>query len=146
MLVIAIGNPLRQDDGVALAVAQALHARRGLDVRTVHQLLPELAESLSNASSVVFVDARRGGPHGCVLRERVVAAEEAWGGTHALDPARLVGLCRFLYGRAPEASVVSITGGRFGFGDELSEPVRRAVPAAVRFVLRARPRMGRRRR
>jgi Ni,Fe-hydrogenase maturation factor len=72
----------------------------------------------------------------------VTASAEAWTGTHGLDPARLLGLCRSLYGRAPVASVVSIAGEHFGFGDELSGPVRRAVPAAVRSVLRARFRTG----
>ena len=145
MLVIAIGNPLRQDDGAGLAVAHALEARRDLRVRTVHQLMPELADTLRDEVSVVFVDAARGGPPGQVCRAPVRANCEAWTGTHGLDPARLLGLCRSLYGRAPEASVVSIAGEHFGFGDELSETVRRAVPAAVRSVLRARPRGGSRR-
>lgn len=145
-LVIALGNPLRQDDGVGLAVAQALRGRGRLDVRVVHQLLPELAESLSRAPLVVFVDARRGGPPGGVKRERVVGDRRDWSGSHVLDPARLIGLCRSLYGRAPEAWAVSISGQQFGFGDDLSEPVRRAVPAAVRFVLGAQPGDGRTRR
>ena len=142
MLVIAFGNPLRQDDGVGLAVARALEARRDLRVRTVHQLMPELAEALRDESCVVFVDAERGGPPGRVRRARVTASAEAWTGTHGLDPARLLGLCRSLYGRAPQASVVSIAGEHFGFGDEVSEPIRRAVPAAVRSVLRAQSRTG----
>ncbi len=142
VLVIAFGNPLRQDDGAAFAVAKALEARRGVEVRQVQQLMPELAEPLSTANRVVFVDAGRGGPPGRVRRERVVASTEAWTGTHGLDPARLLGLCRSLYGRTPQASVVSIAGQCFGFGDELSDPVRRAVPTAVRSVLRARPRDG----
>jgi len=145
MLVIAFGNPLRQDDGVGLAVARALEVRGGVDVRAVHQLMPELADALQHASSVVFVDAGRDGPPGRVRRSRVRASATAWTGSHGLDPARLLGLCRSLYGSAPEAAVVSITGERFGFGDELSEPVRRAVPAAVRSVLRSGSRRGGRR-
>ena len=137
MLVIAFGNPLRQDDGAGLAVGRALEHTRGVEVRRVHQLMPELAETVSRATCVVFVDARRGGPPGGIRREPVVATAAAWTGTHGLDPGGLLGLCRFLYGRAPRACVVSISGERFGFGDELSERVRSAVPAAVRSVLGA---------
>jgi hydrogenase maturation protease len=135
VLVIAFGNPLREDDGAAWAVAEALEGRHGLDVMRVHQLTPELAEVVSTASRVVFVDAARGEAAGEVRRQQVTAADEAWTGTHTLDPARLLALCRALYGRAPRASVVSIAGARFGFGSELSPAVRRAVRAAARRVL-----------
>ena len=56
MLVIAFGNPLRQDDGVGLAVARALEARGGVDVRAVHQLMPELAD---DTPTCVFRRVRR---------------------------------------------------------------------------------------
>lgn len=136
-LVIAFGNPLRQDDGVAWEVARALEARPRLDVRIVHQLVPELAWAMSDADTVVFVDADRAGHAGQVKRETVLAADPLGAGPHALDPARLLGLCRSLYGRVPQTSVVSIAGARFGFGDGLSEEVRLAVPTAVQQVLHA---------
>jgi hydrogenase maturation protease len=136
-LVIAFGNPLRQDDGVAWEVARALESQPGLDVRTVQQLVPELAWAMSDADTVVFVDAARAGRAGHVKRETIVAADPMGAGAHALDPARLLGLCRSLYGRAPTTSAVSIAGARFGFGEALSEPVRRAVPSAVREIVTA---------
>ena len=142
MLVIAFGNPLRQDDGASFAVAEALGHCPGVDVMRVHQLMPELAATLRDASRVVFVDARRDGPPGRIRREPVVASPSPWTSTHGLDPARLLGLCRTLYGRAPLACIVSIAGECFGFGNDLSERVRRAVPAAVRSVLLSREKTG----
>lgn len=62
-LVIAIGNPLREDDGAGPAVAARLVERGVLregdtDIVCVHQLLPELAERIAAARVVIFVDAR----------------------------------------------------------------------------------------
>jgi hydrogenase maturation protease len=138
VLVIAYGNPLREDDGVGWVVAEALTQCPGLEVHAFHQLLPELAETLSRAACVVFVDARRDGAPGEVRCKPVRAREGAEGFTHCLDPGRLLGLCRRLYGRSPQAALVSVVGARFGFGHELSAEVRRAVPEAARAALRAR--------
>jgi hydrogenase maturation protease len=136
-LVIAYGNPLREDDGVAWAVAAALEGRPGLEVRTVHQLVPELAEALRGAATVVFVDADRNGPAGRVRRRLLAGSGSPGPLGHALDPARLLGLCASLYARAPRATLVSVAGARFGFGGSLSRAALRAVPAAVRKVLEA---------
>jgi len=134
-LVIAFGNPLRQDDSVGWAVAEALMGRPGVELRRVHQLLPELAEPLSRATDVVFIDARRGVPSGEVRRERLAPASTTWTGTHSLGPEALLGLSLRHYGRAPEAVLVSIGGARFGFGEDLSPEVRDAIPQAVSCVL-----------
>ena len=135
MLVIAYGNPLRQDDGAGWAVGAALALRPGVEVLSVHQLLPELAEFLMHEPTVVFVDARRDGTPGEVRGELVSPRDVSWNGSHGLDPGVLLGLCRRLYGDAPEAFLITIAGERFGFGSDLSDPVRRAVPEAVRRVL-----------
>jgi hydrogenase maturation protease len=145
-LVIACGNPLRQDDGVGWAVAAALSGRRDVEIETVHQLLPELAEPLSRASFAVFVDARRGGPTGEVRRTSISPSSHVWSGAHSLGPEALLGLCQRCYGRAPEAVLVSVAGSRFGFGEDLSPEVRDAVPGAVSRILGGQPVPGRGRR
>jgi hydrogenase maturation protease len=134
-LVVAYGNPLRQDDGVGWAVAAALSGRDDVEVRTVQQLLPEMAEALARAAFVVFVDARRGGEPGLVEQAAVTPAWTTWTGAHSLRPEELLGLCRRYYGRAPEAVLVSVAGERFGFGEELSPAVRAAIPRVVEDVL-----------
>ena len=135
-LVIALGNPLREDDGAGWAVARALRRAGDLRVLVVHQLTPELADEVSRADAVVFVDARRGGPAG-ELRTVAVSPEGAFaehGLTHVLDPATLLRYAQVLYGRAPKAWLVSIAGERFGLGDTLSGSVERTVPAAARRI------------
>jgi hydrogenase maturation protease len=135
-LVIAYGNPLRQDDGVGWAIAETLtHHHPAVELETVHQLVPEQAERLSRASFAVFVDARRGGAAGEVQRTVVRPAADAWTSGHLLGPEQLLGLCQRYYGRAPEAVLVSVSGARFGFGADLSPEVVRSIPRAVRCIL-----------
>src|ERR1044072_3449496 len=58
-LVIGYGNELRGDDGVGPRVARAVQQLSLPHVRVLvqHQLTPELAEDISRARAVVFVDA-----------------------------------------------------------------------------------------
>ena len=70
VLVIAWGNPLREDDAVAWHVLEALRRLQprqslpALHLRHAQQLTPEMAECVSRAAGVVFVDARRDGTPG----------------------------------------------------------------------------------
>ena len=73
------GNPLRGDDGVGWRVAEAVAAALPdavADVLTVHQLTPELAEPISRAERVIFIDAAAEGKPGAV---RCFAVEGAGG-------------------------------------------------------------------
>jgi hydrogenase maturation protease len=142
ILVIAWGNPLREDDGVAWHVLEALRALRphpalpALHLRHAHQLVPEMAECVSRATGVVFVDARRDGKPGEVRCEAVEPAAGSNPLAHSVSPQSLLLFAQSLYGRAPRAVVLSITGERFGMGEALSPLVRRALPKAVRAVVR----------
>lgn len=133
-LVIALGNPLREDDGVGWAVANALEPAGDLRVVVVQQLTPEMAEDVSRADRVVFVDARQGGPAGELRAVGLEPAVAEHGLSHVLDPATLLHYAEVLYGRAPKAWLVSIAGEHFGLGDSLSAKVERAVPGAAQLV------------
>lgn len=142
ILVIAWGNPLREDDGVAWHVLEGLRRLRprpglpALHLRHAHQLTPEMAECVSRAVGVVFVDARRDTRPGEVRCESISPAAGSTPLAHSLSPQSLLMFAGSLFGRAPQAAVVSIGGERFGMGEEISPIVRRAVPRAIRAVLR----------
>jgi hydrogenase maturation protease len=142
VLVIAWGNPLREDDGVAWHVVEGLRRLQPrpslppLRLRHAHQLTPELAEPVSHAAGVVFVDARRDGTPGQVLAEPVAPSAGQNPLAHSLTPQTLLLYAEGLYGRAPQAVVVTIAGERFGMGEGLSPVVRRAIPRAIRTVIR----------
>ncbi len=142
VLVIAWGNPLREDDGLAWHVLEGLRRLRPrpglppLHLRHAHQLTPELAEAVSHAAGVVFVDACRDGRPGEIRCQPVLPAAGSNPLAHSLSPQGLLLYAEALYGRAPHAVAVSVTGERFGLGDQLSPVVRRALPWAIRTVLR----------
>ena len=141
VLVIAWGNPLREDDGFAWHVLEGLRSlkprpsRPTLLLRHAHQLAPEMAECVSRARGVVFIDARRDGTPGEVRCEEIAPSAGSNPLAHSLSPQALLLYAEQLYGRAPRAVVLSISGERFGMGESLSPAVRRALPRAIRKVL-----------
>jgi hydrogenase maturation protease len=59
-LIIGYGNPLRGDDDVGWEAASRLAAAlpsEAVHILAVHQLTPELAEAVSEADLLIFVDA-----------------------------------------------------------------------------------------
>ena len=142
VLVIAWGNPIREDDAVAWHVLEGLRSLKprpglpSLKLRHAHQLAPEMAECVSRARGVVFVDARRDGTPGEMRCEGIAPSAGSNPLAHSLSPQALLLFAEQLYGRVPPAVVLSIAGERFGMGEALSPVVRRAIPRAIRTVLR----------
>jgi hydrogenase maturation protease len=142
--VVAYGNPLRGDDGVAWRVAGRIEAASDPVVTlTLHQLTPELSLVLSQADGVIFVDAALGAagrPPGSVrvrdLRPAEPQTPTGPGLAHHLSPEAVLALARGLYGSQPRAALVTVTGETFAHGEQLSAIVRRAVPRAVRVIRR----------
>ncbi len=134
-LIIGYGNPLCGDDGVAWRVVAMLQGLLPDEAATaVHQLTPELAESVSYMDCVVFVDAAETGLPGEV-RFFPIAPDSARPGSHEMTPGGLLGMAHGLYGRCPSAYMVTITGYSFDLSEALSEPVAAAVPEAVRQIM-----------
>jgi Ni,Fe-hydrogenase maturation factor len=94
--------------------APPLRLKRG------HQLAPELAEPVSRAHAVVFVDASADGTPGAAGPTPL---------NHALSPSVVL-----LFGHVPRAAVVTVGGGAFDHGTELSPEALQAVPRAARRI------------
>lgn len=137
-LVIGYGNPLREDDGVGWAVAEAVSGGQdGWDSVTVQVLLPELAERVARSSRAVFVDARLGTTPGRISTDAIIPADaDVTVQGHGLAPGAVVHLAGQLYGWKGDAWLVSVEATEFGFGTGLSAPVAAAVPEAVAAVRR----------
>lgn len=139
ILIIGVGNSLRSDDGVGWRVAQELSEQMpgsDVDVIAVQQLLPEIAEPVSRAEKVLFVDALQSGKPGSIQVQRVVPAAESRFDSHHLTPARLLKLAIELYKGYPEAFLLTVGGECFGPGETFSAAVRGALPAVGKIIER----------
>lgn len=139
-LIVGYGNPLCGDDGVGQAVARAFAgpaAIDGVDALACHQLTPELAERFAAAARVVLIDAAAGraaGKLSVVALQPAPASASILG--HHVEPAQLLHMARILYGRSPEAYLVTVGAGSLELGEGLSAPVAAALPELIATVRR----------
>lgn len=132
LLVIGYGNELRGDDGVGPKVAAAVEALHlpGVVTLICQQLSPEIAEPVSQARRVVFVDASVEASRDVQLRklEPAVSSQIM---AHAADPCTMLALARDVFGHCPEAWWLTIPAEYTGFSEELSPPVRQRANVAI---------------
>lgn len=137
VLVIAIGNPLRSDDGLAWRAADELAKEDvGSEVKIVkvHQLTPEHAESASQTDLMIFIDAAGSGDPGTVHSLELTGRDEVASFSHSLTPQSLLTLAKKLYEKAPKAFLVSMPGKSFDHGESLSTEVQESLPSLVELV------------
>ena len=133
-MIIACGNPLHGDAGLAWHAARRLEKEPlegPVRIETHHQLLADMALPLSRCRIAVFLSATRGGEAGAVLSRSLTPHTHTVPAGSAWDPESLLAYTQALYGHCPRAYEVSISGCAFGFGDRLSYPVSRALPQLV---------------
>jgi hydrogenase maturation protease len=133
-LLLACGNSLRGDDGVAPCVADCLReSDLATQIHSALQWTPELAEPISQAELVIFVDASASlqpGEIACMAVRPIYKSPSSL--THQTSPASLLALAEELYGKVPaRAYLLTIGGASFEMGEGLSADVRRAVPRAT---------------
>ncbi len=135
LLVIGYGNTLRSDDGVGPKVAEAVGARRLPGVRTMicQQLSPEHAEPISQAHTVVFVDAAMDSPTQVQFR-KLEPCDSTQLMAHAADPHTMLALARDVYNHAPEAWWLTISAERFDFGEKFSRRTQSGFHQALRLI------------
>jgi hydrogenase maturation protease len=134
VLVVAIGNPDRGDDGLGPAVAQQLRGRVPSKVRILERNGDALAliEDWDGIPSVIVIDAmapisKPGQVHRFDLTESLLPIGFAPSSSHALGIAETVELARSL-GRLPQCLVAYLVeAAQFGTGAPLSLAVAEAV-------------------
>jgi len=134
ILIIGYGNSLRGDDGFGPLVGRLLEERGipGVEVIIAHQLNPELAASLAEARFAVFIDATEGNAPGAIAVTSVELRDIGPSGTtHHFEPGTLLALAKFVYGRAPEAVLITAVARSFEHGTEISPEMREAARTVV---------------
>lgn len=127
-LLIACGNPLRRDDGVAPEVLRLIASTPDRELRAVQQLTPELAEEIARFDRVVFLDADAGSAR--LTIEPLGATMPRSPLTHVSTPAEIIALSRALFGFVGEALLCRIPAREFSPGENLS-------PYALQFARQA---------
>ncbi len=151
-LVAAFGNVYRRDDGAGRAVVNALREQLGrppldlmddgfddlghrVDTVVLHQLAPELAETVANYDLVIMVDAHVASLPEPLHQERIAAQYQApTFVSHLTAPGTILKLAHEMHGRAPDGELLSLRGHDFSFGEGLSPQTAAWVPLAVERV------------
>jgi hydrogenase maturation protease len=137
-LIVGYGNTLRGDDGVGWHAADRLADDPRVSHATVvrcHQLTPELALDISQASLVVFVDASVLVAAGEIIVRAIEPTSTDSPSTHHVTPGSLLTLSQALYGSAAPATLVSIGCETLEAGDGLSPVVARALDTVLETVV-----------
>lgn len=141
-VVIGVGNPLRGDDAVGLAVAAALEQRvpPGVSIIPCEQEPSRLLDAWDGARGAIVVDAAASGDEPGMVRrfdagESPIPAGVFRSSTHAFGVGDAIELARTL-GRLPRRVLVyAVEGGGFGAGEPLTPPVDAAVEQIAEAVL-----------
>lgn len=140
ILVIGYGNEIRSDDGAGRLLAEIVEAWDLPNVRTIsaRQLVPEMAEELSQARLAIFADAyeaeRQRDPVDSddedeaeppddfltrLVRIRPAASDSPLG--HSPEPGMLLVYAGAIYGHMPHAWMIALPGACFELGDTISQ-------------------------
>jgi hydrogenase maturation protease len=134
-LVIGYGNTLRSDDGVGVWVADriaALHLPE-VDVKTCHQLFPELAADIIPYDTVIMVDASASGEP-MTVRKSFSSPEHLPSSNHTISPEILHQLAHEMYGATVDLRVYTVRGESFAFGSMLSPVVKERATKTVSLI------------
>ncbi len=139
-LILACGNTLRSDDGIGPWLAAWAEDRFAdaprIKVISRQQWTPDLAEDISTASSVLFIDCTIASDPGAVTLLDIEPEQANQGlATHHHDAPKLLALTQELFGSLPaHRSLLTIGAGSTELGETFSEPVRNAIPDACRMI------------
>jgi len=139
-LIIGYGNTLRSDDGAGYYIAEQV-AEWGLEgVRSLflHQLTPELADTIAQSDAVIFVDAAP--PQSLSLDTialtpvKIDSAKSTLNLGHGLSPSMLLAMAQSLYGVRPEAYLVLVPTENFDFGEQVSSLTQKSMTIVLDLI------------
>jgi hydrogenase maturation protease len=134
-LILACGNTLRGDDGIGPFLCSWAEERfageSGVRAISCQQWTPDLAEDVSLAESVVFMDCALDLEPGQLLLREITAAEPKPVSTHHLGAAELLRLAMDFYEATPRrACLLTVGAGSVELGEEFTAPVKAVLPDA----------------
>ena len=143
LLVLGVGNLLREDDGIGPRLVTRLKEAFGaeLDALTLYELDIALAPELAAHERLLVIDAVAPDAEAQEPFRLTSLSPSphvtAPGGflSHIFDWGMLLALARDLHGRAPQAELLAVSGERFGIGESISPAGRVNADAAFAFLV-----------
>ena len=143
ILIIGLGNPLWGDHGVGKVVVDRVvqnfpqgKAETGEDITAIarYQLSPELTVSIRSADKVIFVNTEISFTTGKIICRPLLEPPQPKPYSHDLSPAALLEGARVLYGKSPQATLVSLTSSHVDYRNSLSRAALSALPELLSLV------------
>lgn len=141
LLVIGVGNTLREDDGVGINLVRRLKACFPSWLNCIEIYEPDiiLAQKIADFDNLLIVDAmviENNEPY------RVIPLEPAksfipLGGfaTHVFDWTTILAMAKELFDQSPEARVLGVSASNFGFSESLSPLCKANAEKAFDFLV-----------
>jgi len=134
--IIGYGNPQRRDDGIGPYIVKRLQPlfehRSDVHLLVLHQLEPDVIDTLKNAHTILFVDATVGelakGRHWVEIQPEIKTLPCL---IHQVAPSFILGLLQCLYRQTPAAWMVSLQGDDFSFGRGLSSGAQKRAEQVI---------------
>lgn len=135
ILILAYGNPGRQDDGLGPNAADRIEALGlpNVSVEADYQLNIEDGMALAECDVALFVDASKDTPAPYTLEPVTPAAEIAFT-SHSVTPESVLAICEDHFGPAPRAWTLGIRGYEWELAEGLTPQAQENLEAAVTFV------------
>jgi hydrogenase maturation protease len=134
-LIIGYGNTLRSDDGAGQIVANQIARWNLPNVRSlaVHQLTPELAEDLTNADIVIFIDAIFSSKQNLEpIKIKMLECDNKYLNLgHTENPRSLLCLSKIIYNKIPKAYWILIPAINFEFGEKISDITKKGIKQSL---------------
>jgi hydrogenase maturation protease len=140
LLVIGIGNLVREDDGVGIMLVRRLNAHFSGGLRCLEIPAPDilLAETLAQSSHVLIIDAMRENsvPFRLIPLVPSKTIQPAGFVAHVLDWGAILAMSSEFFGKAPETTLLGVAAAHFGFSETLSASCQANADTAFEFLTR----------
>lgn len=137
VLLLGIGNPGRQDDGLGPLVAERAESwgLKDLTVDSDYQLTVEDSAAAAEHDVLVIADAAATGPEPFSFRVLQPTSHLEFS-SHSVEPGGVLGLARHMFGKAPKAYTLGVRGYAFEhcLDPGLSEKASANLEAALEFL------------
>jgi hydrogenase maturation protease len=139
ILVYGYGNPGRQDDGLGIALSEAVerwaHENKlsSIETDSNYQLNIEDAARISGFDLVIFADATKEDIKDYAYTSLMPSPKIDFS-MHYVSPAFILSLCREVYTAMPSAFLLHIKGYEWEFMEDMTQEARKNLEAATCFL------------